>query len=248
MHRRHWFPRRVAQLVSTFYGDPNRDIAHVKGHHLDLDTPADSDTAYRGEIIYTFIFRASYGAYSEAIKGEAQRLRRLGLSPWSWRNRTYQEVALLALVPALCGYFAGNVAAGVAVASMVIAKALVETFNYFQHYGLQRMPGAPIGIQHAWNHMGAIARPIGVEITNHINHHLDGHTPFFVSVSSAASCSHLCGFPSSPSRAWQSGTASLPARPSASWPQRPIGARDGSERLPMIHIQARSFRCHRCFA
>jgi alkane 1-monooxygenase len=179
MHRRHWFPRRVAQLVSTFYGDPNRDIAHVKGHHLDLDTPADSDTAYRGEIIYTFIFRASYGAYSEAIKGEAQRLRRLGLSPWNWRNRTYQEVVLLALVPALCGYFAGGLAAGVAVTSMVIAKALVEAFNYFQHYGLQRLPGAPIAKHHAWNHMGAIARPIGVEITNHINHHFDGHTPFY---------------------------------------------------------------------
>lgn len=179
MHRRHWFPRRVAQLVSTFYGDPNRDIAHVMGHHLDLDTPADSDSAYRGELIYTFVFRASYGAYAEAVKGEAQRLRRLGLSPWSFRNRTYQEVVLLALVPALCGYFAGGVAAGVAVASMVIAKALVEAFNYFQHYGLQRIPGAPVEKRHAWNHLGAIVRPLGVEITNHINHHLDGRTPFY---------------------------------------------------------------------
>lgn len=180
MHRRHWFPRRVAQLVSTFYGDPNRDIAHVKGHHLDLDTPADSDTAYRGELIYPFIFRASYGAYAEAVKGEAQRLRRMGLSPWHWSNRTYQQVVLLAALPGLCGYFAGAWAAGVALLSMLIAKALVEAFNYFQHYGLQRVPGAPIAKHHAWNHLGMIVRPLGVEITNHINHHVDGHTPFYV--------------------------------------------------------------------
>lgn len=179
MHRRHWFPRRVAQLINTFYGDPNRDMAHVKGHHLDLDTPADSDTPYRGELIYTFVFRASYGGYKEAVKGEAERLRRLGLSPWNWRNRTYQEIVLLALLPGLCAYFAGARAAAVAVVSMLIAKALVEAFNYFQHYGLHRMPGAPIAKHHAWNHMGAIVRPLGVEITNHINHHIDGHTPFY---------------------------------------------------------------------
>ncbi|MDN8071216.1 alkane 1-monooxygenase [Burkholderia vietnamiensis] len=179
MHRRHWFPRRVAQLVGTFYGDPNRDIAHVKGHHLDLDTPADSDTANRGELIHTFIFRASYGAYAEAVKSEAQRLRRMGLSPWHWSNRTYQEIVLLALVPVLCGYFAGAKAVAVVLASMVIAKALVEAFNYFQHYGLLRVPGAPIARHHAWNHMGSIVRPLGVEITNHINHHVDGHTPFY---------------------------------------------------------------------
>lgn len=179
MHRRHWFPRRVAQIVSTFYGDPNRDIAHVKGHHLDLDTPADSDTARRGEWIHSFIFRASYGAYAEAVRSEAETLQRRGLSAWNWRNRTYQQVLLLLLLPGVCWYVAGVQAMWVAVIAMIIAKALVEGFNYFQHYGLVRVPGAPIQKHHAWNHMGMITRPIGVEITNHINHHLDGYTKFF---------------------------------------------------------------------
>jgi alkane 1-monooxygenase len=179
LHRRHWFPRYVGQIFATFAGDPNRGIAHVKGHHLDLDTPADTDTAYRGELLHTFIFRCSYGAYAEAVRSEAHRLRQLGFSPWNWRNVTYQEVVLLALPPALCGYFAGGAAAGVAVTSMVVAKALMEAFNYFQHYGLVRIPGAPVEMRHAWNHLGAIARPIGVEITNHIHHHLNADTPFY---------------------------------------------------------------------
>lgn len=62
---------------------------------------------------------------------------------------------------------------------MFFAKMFVEGFNYFQHYGLLRVEGVPIAKHHAWNHLGMIVRPIGVEITNHINHHLDGHIPFY---------------------------------------------------------------------
>lgn len=55
MHRRHWFPRYVAKCLSAFYGDPNRDIAHIVTHHVHLDTVKDSDTPYRGQTIYSFV-------------------------------------------------------------------------------------------------------------------------------------------------------------------------------------------------
>ncbi len=87
MHRRHWFPRRLAQALSTFYMDPNRDMAHVKTHHLELDTANDSDTPRRGQTIYSFILTASYGAYKDALAIEAESLRRQGKSPWSLSNR-----------------------------------------------------------------------------------------------------------------------------------------------------------------
>lgn len=178
MHRRHWFPRRIAQLVSTFYGDPNRDIGHVLTHHLFLDTEKDCDTPRRGELLYTFVYRATRGSYTDAIHWEAEALRRRGLSAWHWRNRNYQQALLLLALPAVCGYVGGITAMLVALAAMVMAKALVEAFNYFQHYGLVRVEGAPVLKHHAWNHLGPIVRPLGVEITNHINHHLDGYTRF----------------------------------------------------------------------
>lgn len=179
MHRRHWLPRKMAQLLATFYGDPNRDIAHVTTHHLELDTPLDSDTPYRGQTIYSFVVTATLGAIKDAVKIEAETLRRKGKSPWNLSNRTYQYTVLLIALPATVTYFGGQTLGLVTVASMILAKAIVEGFNYFQHYGLVREIGQPILLHHAWNHMGRIVRPLGCEITNHINHHIDGYTPFY---------------------------------------------------------------------
>ena len=180
MHRRHWFPREVSRLLGTMYGDPNRDISHVRTHHLFLDTPRDTDTPYRGEIIYTFVFRASMGSYTDAIHAEAQTLRNRGISVWNWRNRTYLQVLMLLALPGLCLAIGGPQAMLVCVLAVIMAKALVEAFNYFQHYGLLRVEGGPVLKHHAWNHLGAVVRPLGVEITNHINHHLDGYTKFYL--------------------------------------------------------------------
>lgn len=179
MHRRHWFPRRISQVLGAFYGDPNRDISHVMTHHLFLDTEHDADTPRRGEILYAFVFRATKGSYVDAIHSEAETLRRHGLSPWNWRNRNYQQLLLLLALPAACWAWGGAMAMLVCVLSMLASKALIEAFNYFQHYGLVRVDGAPVLKHHAWNHLGRIVRPLGLEITNHINHHLDGYTKFY---------------------------------------------------------------------
>jgi hypothetical protein len=179
MHRRHWLPRRMAQLLATFYADPNRDIAHVNTHHLELDTPLDSDTPYRGQTMYSFVISASVGSVKDAAKIEAETLRRKGKSPWHLSNRMYQYVILLIALPGMVTYLVGPDAGLVTIISMVIAKAIVEGFNYFQHYGLIREIGKPILLHHAWNHMGMIVRPLGCEITNHINHHIDGYIRFY---------------------------------------------------------------------
>jgi hypothetical protein len=169
----------MAQLLSTFYGDPNRDIAHVNTHHLDLDTPLDSDTPFRGQTMYGFVVSATVGSIKDAIKIEAKTLKRKGKSAWNLSNRVYQYVLLLLALPAVVTYFAGVDAGLVTIVSMLIAKGLVEGFNYFQHYGLIREIGQPITLHHAWNHMGMIVRPLGCEITNHINHHIDGYIRFY---------------------------------------------------------------------
>jgi p-cymene methyl-monooxygenase len=55
----------------------------------------------------------------------------------------------------------------------------VETFNYFQHYGLVRVEGAPIERRHVWNHLGPIGRLTAFEITNHSDHHLNAYAPYY---------------------------------------------------------------------
>ena len=179
LHRRHWLPRRISQVTNTFFGDPNRDVAHVNTHHIHLDTAEDSDSARRGETMYTFMLRASWGAYKDAVEREARRLRRGGHSPWYWTNRTYQQGLLLASLPLLVFLFAGTAAMLVCAVSVAGSKLFLEALNYYQHYGLVRVPGGTVQKHHAWNHLGAVIRPVGMEITNHTNHHLDSYTKFY---------------------------------------------------------------------
>lgn len=178
-HRRHWLPRFIAKVLDTFYGDPTRATAHIITHHIHLDTPADTDTPYRGQNVYSFVWQAGSSAYLDAFRAEREMLQKRGLSPWNWRNGTYFAILLFLSVPLTMGLVAGPLAALVALVSMMIARFLVEIFNYTQHYGLIRIEGGPVELRHAWNHLGMIVRPLGVEITNHINHHLDSYTQFY---------------------------------------------------------------------
>lgn len=178
-HRRHWLPRFIAKFLDTFYGDPTRATSHIITHHIHLDTPADSDTPHRGQNVYAFVWQAGTAAYRDAFQAQREMLEKRGLPVWHWRNGTYFAILLLLAIPVTMGVVAGPMATLVALASMTIARFLVEIFNYTQHYGLIRIEGAPVELRHAWNHLGMIVRPLGMEITNHINHHLDSYTPFY---------------------------------------------------------------------
>ena len=61
---------------------------------------------------------------------------------------------------------------------MVGARFWVESFNYFQHYGLIRLDGTPIARRHVWNHLKPLSRTLGFEITNHADHHTNSYASF----------------------------------------------------------------------
>ncbi|MGK2882684.1 MAG: alkane 1-monooxygenase [Mycobacterium sp.] len=179
MHRRHWFPVAVSKVYGTVYLDPNRDIGHRLTHHLDLCTAADSDTPRRGQSIYPFLWQASYGAWRDGVVTTATALRKRDMSVFHPRNAVYVELGLLSALCTTVVVFAGWVGLVVAVAAMVFSKLLAEGFNFLQHYGMVRVPGTPVRLHHAWNHLGAVIRPLGVEITNHIDHHFDSKHRFY---------------------------------------------------------------------
>lgn len=73
----------------------------------------------------------------------------------------------------------GGVAALIlAAAGIVVAKVITEGLNYLQHYGLIRVPGAPVQDRHAWNHLWTVTRAVAVEITTHSQHHQDSDVTF----------------------------------------------------------------------
>jgi p-cymene methyl-monooxygenase len=177
-HQRGNFRRFVGRYAQICYFDCTREIAHVVGHHINVATRLDSDTAPRGSTLYGFSGRAVIASTKDSLKTESDSLERQGYGRWSIRHRLWKAI-LAQLVAQTTFYFIGGWrAVGVALAGMIIARFWVESFNYFQHYGLARVEGAAISRRHVWNHLKPLSRIMGFEITNHADHHTDSFAAF----------------------------------------------------------------------
>jgi len=178
-HMRGQLPRTVGHYAHLCIFDCTRDIGHVVGHHIDVATPEDGDTAPRGKSLYSFTLRAVVESTKYAMRMEGNALKKRGLSPWNIRHRVYR--ALLALVLFhIALYVVGGWQANVfGLCAQLVSRLWVESFNYFQHYGLIRLPGAPIGRRHVWNHLGWFSRTVAFEITNHADHHLNSYQVYY---------------------------------------------------------------------
>lgn len=181
-HRRDKFSKWLGIVGQVAYFDISRDVSHIMSHHIDVATPADSDTAVRGESLYSFTAKALVRSTRTSIRTESTALQKQGKSAFALQHRFYKVAAMITLVLGLCYWIGGASAALLILVSMLIARAWGESFNYFQHYGLLRVPGTRIANRHSWNHMHPISRIMSWEITNHVDHHLNPYKPFYALV------------------------------------------------------------------
>lgn len=178
-HQRGWWPLFVGTYAQVVYLDCTRNIGHTVGHHLDVGTAADSDTAERGIDLYRFTWRAVLRSTVLSNRIESEALEKRGYGRWSWRHRIWKAALALGLFLTLAWMLGGTSALLPVLISMVIARFWVESFNYFQHYGIVRVDGKPIARRHLWNHLGLLTRAVAFEITNHADHHLDSYIPYY---------------------------------------------------------------------
>jgi len=177
-HMRGALPRFVGHYVQLCYLDCTRDIGHVINHHIDVATEEDGDTAKRGMDLYRFTWRSLVHSTLFAQRMEGRALSKRGLSPWNIRHRGYRALLALAVFHIAIFAIGGWIAVGLALGAQLVARLWVESFNYFQHYGLIRLKGSPIGRRHVWNHLGWFSRTVAFEITNHADHHLNSYQVF----------------------------------------------------------------------
>ncbi len=173
MHGNSRFARTGADLIGTCYGIPITDLGHVHVHHIHLDTPADGDTPMRGESLYRFVWRSVAAQIRETFRLEFAYLERVGKSPWSPFGRLFWGVLFELAFAAAFIYLAGWVGLPVLLITWVVGFTVMADYNYVQHYGLVRVPEAPIKPHHAWNHLKPFSRLLAYEITTHSEHHLD---------------------------------------------------------------------------
>ncbi|HEY7609384.1 MAG TPA: alkane 1-monooxygenase [Alphaproteobacteria bacterium] len=177
VHRRARWERFLGQalLVSVTYH--HFYIEHVFGHHRRAGTPVDSVTARRGEWLHAFLPRAIGRSFLSAWGLEAERLRRVGRSAGSLRNRVLAGVVAEAALYAGVAAFAGWVGVVFFAMQSLIAVLLLETINYVEHYGLARRETAPgvyerYGAAHAWDSRFRFSNWLLFNLPNHANHHL----------------------------------------------------------------------------
>ncbi|HEY2418900.1 MAG TPA: alkane 1-monooxygenase [Steroidobacteraceae bacterium] len=178
-HARGRIGKTVGRYVQVCFLDPTRMEAHVVGHHIDVGTSEDSDTALRGETLYNFSPRAVIKSTIQAQKIMCDALERKGKRRWSIGHPLWRAILSQVIFQSLLWTIGGWAAVAAALAAMVIARFWVETFNYFQHYGQVRVVGAPIEKRHVWNHFGTLSRLCAFEITNHADHHLNSYQAYF---------------------------------------------------------------------
>tara|TARA_R110000787_G_scaffold8607_35_gene29394 strand:+ start:8568 stop:9698 length:1131 start_codon:yes stop_codon:yes gene_type:complete len=178
-HKRSAFSRTLGRYAQLCQFDPTRDIAHVVGHHIDVATVKDGDTAPRGTTLYGFIFKAVWEQTLWDISTESKALRMRGLSSWNWRHRIWRGMAAQLAFQAVVWLIGGWIAAAITTGAMLLTRVWAESFNYFQHYGLVRAVGAPIGRRHLWNHLRWLSRVLSFDITNHADHHLNSYKRYY---------------------------------------------------------------------
>lgn len=181
-HARGKVGKFVARYAQVCYLDPTRLEAHVVGHHIDVGTVEDSDTAARGETLYSFAPKAVWKSTIQSQKFLSDALEKRGYGRWSLRHGLWHAILAQVIFQSLLFQVGGWQAVAMALTAMVIARFWVETFNYFQHYGQVRIPGSPIEKRHVWNHFGTLSRLLAFEITNHADHHLNSYQAYYALV------------------------------------------------------------------
>ena len=178
-HKKGTLQKFVGIYSQVIYLDSSRNIAHMVGHHLDVGTPEDSDTAPRGKTLYGFAPAAVIHSTQTAWRLESDALEKRGKARWGIHHRVWKAVIALAVFLGVLYALGGMPALACGVGGAALARVWIETFNYFQHYGQVRLAGKPIARRHVWNHLKPISRITAFEITNHADHHLDAYIPYF---------------------------------------------------------------------
>ena len=179
-HKKDELERWLAKitLAQSFYG--HFYIEHNRGHHVRVATPEDPASGRFGETFWEFLPRTVFGSLRSSLELEAQRIRRLGRSPWDPRTYLSNDVRNAWLMSVVL--FGALIAAfGPAVIPFLIVQAvygfsLLEAVNYLEHYGLLRQKTSSGRYErctpkHSWNSDHLVTNLFLYHLQRHSDHH-----------------------------------------------------------------------------
>lgn len=175
-----FFDLFMGRWMLAFTCDTTFAIEHVYGHHVRVGTPDDPATARRGESFYKFTTRSTIMSYVHAYQVEKARLAKLGKSVWN----PFASPFLRGNIENLCLFIAAYLMAGWAglgfwAVLAFVGKQYLEITNYFEHYGLVRVPGQPVQPRHSWNSNHWGSTNVLYSLARHSHHHAEGEAPYW---------------------------------------------------------------------
>lgn len=179
MHRNSPFWRSAGRILLVLNGDGQFLEAHLYGHHANVGTWQDPATSRRGESIYRFVIRSTVGQWLEAAKFEQHRLRRYHGLGKLVRNRVFRANLATTVLQTGIWLGFGRLAATGYLVSMIVAKLMLESVNYIQHYGLVREPGSHVEPRHSWDCSSRGSSLYLFNLTRHSEHHASPKKPFW---------------------------------------------------------------------
>lgn len=153
-------------------------IAHMRGHHYSVATPEDIATARLDESFNAYWKRVYVGHFIYAWNSEVKQHHLKNLPLYHYKmleNSVLQglivEVMLVMVIFASFGW----VAVFIFLYQAVSGVRLLETINYYQHWGLEQ---GKLGNTLAWVNQSGFSEYALVGLANHISHHHDSATLF----------------------------------------------------------------------
>ena len=158
-----------AQMFGT-----NFATEHVFGHHNNVGYPElDPVSVRRGRNFYYFTTVGTLHQWLNGWSIEAKRLARNGKSAFSWDNQILRAWSRGLLVTILVALGAGWKGLGYYFIAIVVAKLLLESLNYFSHYGIVREKGKPIAVRHTFSDLSWMSNIIMYNLGRHGHHHTE---------------------------------------------------------------------------
>lgn len=154
---------------------------HNSGHHKDVATPKDLTTAKQGQNFYSFAIRSQIGGYFKTWRLESNRLKLKNKSKW------LNPMIVNTLIPwgfqFFIFYFFGWYVWFFYFLASVFGISILESQNYFSHYGLKRKLNQDgtferVKAHHSWNSDHLIGRILLFELSRHSDHHFNGAKPY----------------------------------------------------------------------
>lgn len=151
-------------------------IEHLRGHHVHVSTPEDASSARLGQSLWHFLPRALWRNTRNAWTLEAQRLRKLGRSPMSWRNELIVWTGLWLVFALAFALALGGKGLAFFLLQGLFAAGSLEIINYIEHYGLERRRLEDGRYErtthlHSWNSDFALSNLMLFQLQRHSDHH-----------------------------------------------------------------------------